>query len=256
MKRASVNYWVDFVTAGAFVVCAVSGILFLLPASWWTSGGMLGLSAATWHVLHDWSGVLITAGVAGHLVLHWRWIWKMTRREFSDEPSRTRRAPETAVAPSHSLVDGEASGKRQRLYARRDFLSAALAAGAVAFVGIGLLTRDASGSGSSTTQAADGSEGSVASSQGSATSGQDDGSGYGQDGYSQSQGSGSSGDSTRVVVDSSRCVGCGRCFGACPTGVFAWGSDGRTVTAVSPDACRLCGRCLQVCSPQAITINA
>jgi NAD-dependent dihydropyrimidine dehydrogenase PreA subunit len=274
VRRASVNYWVDFLTAAAFVVCAVSGILFLFPSDWWTSG-MLGLSAATWHTLHDWSGVLMTAGVAAHLVLHWRWLWKMTQREFSDEPASRRAAvsagaavapmsgagaPDKATRPGGSDPRGpdrfssatrSARGREiQRLYDRRDFLGAALAAGVVAVAGVGLLARDSSATASTTTQTADASDGSSSSSSTGGTSSGDAGTSSGQSQDSTSDAA------ARVVVDSSQCVGCGHCLGVCPAAVFAWGGDGRTATAADPQACQLCRRCLQVCAPQAITLNA
>ena len=246
MKRANVNYWVDSTMGVAFVVCAVSGILFLLPSGWWTSVAMLGLSAATWHTLHDWSGVLMTAAVAGHLVLHWRWAWKMTRRTFADQASAASAAG-PALERSSGAARPQVARERQRVYDRKDFLGAALAAGAVAFAGLGLLTRDPSTAAASSTQTA------AAGEAGSWGEGYGGGQGYGGDtsGYG-SDGTGAA--SSRVTVDASRCTGCGHCLSVCPDGVFAWG--GGAVTAASPDACRLCGRCLQVCRPRAITLSA
>ena len=101
MKRAQLNFAVDAVIAVAFLITAVSGILFLLPSGAVRElglgrPGMLGVSYATWRHLHDWSGVVAVAGVLVHAALHYRWIVTMTRRTFAPAPvaSRpTRRRP-------------------------------------------------------------------------------------------------------------------------------------------------------------------
>jgi NAD-dependent dihydropyrimidine dehydrogenase PreA subunit len=92
MKRAQLNFAVDAVIALAFLVAAVSGVLFLLPTDAIRSlglgrPGMLGVSFTTWHWLHDWSGVVATVGVLVHAALHYRWIVTMTRRTFGAQQS-------------------------------------------------------------------------------------------------------------------------------------------------------------------------
>jgi len=53
-------------------------------------------------------------------------------------------------------------------------------------------------------------------------------------------------------IDSSRCVGCGVCVNACPTGVLALvGGKSRVVHA---EACVRCGVCSNLCPSHAITI--
>jgi NAD-dependent dihydropyrimidine dehydrogenase PreA subunit len=54
-------------------------------------------------------------------------------------------------------------------------------------------------------------------------------------------------------VDVGACVGCGRRVRTCPHRVFAF-SGGKAVPS-NAGSCTLCGRCLQVCRPQAITLN-
>jgi hypothetical protein len=104
MKRAKLNYVVDALIAGAFLICAVSGIVFLLPDSLVGvsngQGSVLGISLPTWNTLHEWSALAMIAGVVLHTVLHARWIAVMTRRIFGS------RAPEVAsgrrAAPVHT----------------------------------------------------------------------------------------------------------------------------------------------------------
>ena len=83
MSKAMVNYVVDAVIGVAFLIATFTGILFLLPSSSigiLDSGepGLLGVSMATWNTLHEWSALVMIAGVILHLVLHWRWVVTMT----------------------------------------------------------------------------------------------------------------------------------------------------------------------------------
>jgi hypothetical protein len=78
MKRAWLNYWIDMVTGGAFLLCAVTGLVFLfLPGLAQASAGgstILGIDSVLWRWVHDWSGVVMAAGVAAHTLLHLRWL--------------------------------------------------------------------------------------------------------------------------------------------------------------------------------------
>jgi NAD-dependent dihydropyrimidine dehydrogenase PreA subunit len=102
MKRAVTNYFVDVVIGIAFLVAAVSSIVFLLPTSWVSvSDGqtsLLGVDMATWSWLHKWSGLAMIAGVVLHTLLHTRWIVTMTRRVFG-RPAKERR-PAAAAGPA------------------------------------------------------------------------------------------------------------------------------------------------------------
>ena len=80
MNRAKLNYWLDAAIGVAFLLSAISGLVFLLPAGLGSGSGILGLSYQAWDVLHIWSSLAMIAGVLVHLVLHWRWIVTMTKR--------------------------------------------------------------------------------------------------------------------------------------------------------------------------------
>ena len=117
MKKAWINYWVDMVTGGAFLLCVVTGVVFLFfPGLTRTSGGeatILGVSSAAWHWVHDWSGVVMTAGVGVHTALHLRWLVTMTRKLSRDEraagaPGRSRERARI-VSPGAAPV-GAAAG--------------------------------------------------------------------------------------------------------------------------------------------------
>jgi NAD-dependent dihydropyrimidine dehydrogenase PreA subunit/uncharacterized membrane protein YgcG len=294
MKRATLNFSVDAAIALAFLITAVSGILFLLPAGVIRSlglgmPGMLGVSFATWHWLHDWSGVVATAGVLVHAALHYRWIVTMTRRTFGARRHPTGSAAAArpsalasarpaaavgAVAAPAARQDGATTGvawrdtdqprrtpPRERLVTRRRFVVGAAGVGLAALGGgvvlrLGVWAADAL-DGSSGTQAAAAtrktSSGGISSSSGSSS-----GSSASSAGATKSGATSSGGASAAVLVsvDASSCVGCGRCLNTCPRGVFSWDSSGSRATAGNAANCIGCRRCLQVCPASAITVNA
>ena len=96
-SRAKVNFWVDVLIGVAFAAAAVSGVVLLVMGS---GGGYRGgrgavsvrevlfLGRNAWKDLHDWSGIAMTAGVLGHLVLHARWIGCMSRNVFRRAATR------------------------------------------------------------------------------------------------------------------------------------------------------------------------
>jgi NAD-dependent dihydropyrimidine dehydrogenase PreA subunit len=314
MKRAQLNFAVDVAIAVAFLVAAVTGILFLLPAGTIRvlglgMPGMLGVSLRTWHWLHDWSGVVATVGVLVHAALHYRWIVNMTRCTFGSSEIPARRAararaatpagalatsgrrPEASAARAaarppdsrHPHLGDTAHGDRpihragrterldRRRITRRRFVAGAAAGLGVAFLGGALLPR----LGADAAKALQGSGGTQSSGDATKSSGGSTGSGATDTTGSGSSGSGSSGSgasasgagsasaapggSTAAVlvsVDSSSCVGCGRCLNVCPAGVFAWDASGSHALARNASRCIRCHRCLQTCPASAITVSA
>ena len=85
MNRAKLNYWVDVTIGVAFLLSAVSGLVFLLPVSIesGSGSGVMGISFRVWDGLHTWSSLSMMAGVLAHLVLHWKWLLNMTKRLLS-----------------------------------------------------------------------------------------------------------------------------------------------------------------------------
>jgi len=291
MKRAQLNFAVDAVIAVAFLVCALTGILFLLPpdvirALGLGMPGMLGLPFHAWHWLHDWSGVAATVGVLVHAALHYRWIVTMTRRTFGSEQTPVRRGSRAPVAapadraarpagaaagaaPAGTALTGPAPGgystyradaarrRDQRRITRRRFLAGAAAGLGVAVLGGGVLSRlgataaDAQ-QGPKGSQASDGDvtqSGSGTTSQSAAGSAQSNSSTVGSAAQSGSTAA------ILVSVDTSECIGCGRCLSVCPAGVFAWDSSGDHAVARNAAQCIRCHRCLQTCPASAITVN-
>jgi hypothetical protein len=96
MDKAKLNYLLDAVIALAFALSGVTGVAFLVMGDSGYQGGrnagfatsFLGLSRGTWSDLHTWSSLVIIAGVAVHVAIHWRWILCVTKKMLPARPHR------------------------------------------------------------------------------------------------------------------------------------------------------------------------
>jgi hypothetical protein len=103
MSKSHLNYWLDVIIALAFILSAISGVVFLFAGSGGYQGGrnpafqteILGISRWAWSDLHTWGSLIIITGVLIHLALHWKWIVCMTRKLLPTP----RRSPE--VCPTN-----------------------------------------------------------------------------------------------------------------------------------------------------------
>lgn len=153
MNKAKLNYWVDLAIALAFMVSGMSGLVFLLPVEWASIRAdglpqLLGLTLLAWSDLHTYSSLALLAGVAGHLVLHARWIRQMTKCTFGAKGKASVRArgcdgPEDASLP---LTHGVCT-RRAFLRTAGWSMVAVLGAGA-AYIGTRRLTAPTSASAS------------------------------------------------------------------------------------------------------------
>jgi NAD-dependent dihydropyrimidine dehydrogenase PreA subunit len=260
LRRAHLNLVVDGAMGVAFLVTAVTGIVFLLPLSWQAAlglgmPGMLGVPLRAWHWTHDWSGAVAAIGVLVHVALHYRWAVHTTRRWLTTgtrERDHHRTMPETAPRPRAPIAAPrpvpaatvEAESREGDRFTRRGFVTGA-AGIAAALVGGVVLVKAASG------VSLDRSGGAQQGATWSGSGGAQDGSGQGRSSAGGASQNGAS--QVRVRVDSASCISCGHCLQTCPVSVFAW-DDGGRATARSPDQCILCRRCVQVCPTSAITL--
>jgi cytochrome b subunit of formate dehydrogenase len=86
---AKINVLTDLVIAISFVLCAVSGVVFLFaPSGGFQGGANLSwdpgflFSRATWDIVHTWSGVALIVSAVIHFAIHWRWVKNVTHRFF------------------------------------------------------------------------------------------------------------------------------------------------------------------------------
>jgi hypothetical protein len=81
------NWLIDAVLFIGALVASVSGIYFLfLPVGGYQGGRnpMYGVKVlferSTWDDLHTWGGIVMIAAAAIHIIIHWDWIVRMTKR--------------------------------------------------------------------------------------------------------------------------------------------------------------------------------
>jgi len=123
MNKTKINYWVDVAIAIAFIVSAISGLVFLLPL---TTTSVLGMSFAVWDQLHIWGSLTMIGGVLAHLALHWKWVVTMTRKIFagSGQTAKNRNRPQAKreVAPQGVTAVTSAPTHTNKQFNRREFL--------------------------------------------------------------------------------------------------------------------------------------
>ena len=87
MRKATLNYIIDIIIGLGFLVSVITGVILLFN----TSGGYQGgrnpqyYIHATWIDIHTWSSIIMSVGVAVHLILHWNWMVCMTRKLLSQK---------------------------------------------------------------------------------------------------------------------------------------------------------------------------
>jgi len=85
MKEAKRNYYVNTVIGIAFLVTALSALVFLVPIDWIDFSSsmtptILGVDFGVWQTLHKWGGIVMLIGVVVHQLLHLKWIVAMTKK--------------------------------------------------------------------------------------------------------------------------------------------------------------------------------
>ena len=98
MNKARLNYLLDAVIGVAFLLSGATGVALLLMDNGGYRGGrhvgfataLLGLSRGTWSDLHTWASLVMIAGIAVHVALHWKWIVGMTKKMMTSRPRRAQ----------------------------------------------------------------------------------------------------------------------------------------------------------------------
>lgn len=92
-NKAKLNYLVDALIAIGFIISLASGAILLFNADSGYMGGrnprfnqsIILFGKYTWKEIHNWSSLIMAAGVFFHFLLHWNWIVCMTKKIFKRE---------------------------------------------------------------------------------------------------------------------------------------------------------------------------
>jgi hypothetical protein len=101
-RGAKINVLVDLAVGLGFLISAVTGIYFLFLPTGYQGGRTAGwdpnflFSRATWDLLHTWGAVVMVLGALLHLLIHWRWVVKVTRRFWLSLRSKNRKELSTS----------------------------------------------------------------------------------------------------------------------------------------------------------------
>lgn len=94
-QKTRVNVAINLVLGLSFMGSAISGIHFLLDPGEGFQGGRnqnWGVDSLhdgrTWDMVHTWAGVVVILAAVFHLIIHWRWIVKVTQGVFNSWLSR------------------------------------------------------------------------------------------------------------------------------------------------------------------------
>jgi cytochrome b subunit of formate dehydrogenase len=99
--RGRINLLLNVIAAISFMLTAISGVYFLfVPGGRWAADPMILFTRSAWDLLHTWAGVVFTAAVIFHFVMHWKWIVKTTYKmtgmnvppRFVDQPATAENA--------------------------------------------------------------------------------------------------------------------------------------------------------------------
>ncbi|MDK2892784.1 DUF4405 domain-containing protein [Methanohalophilus sp.] len=82
VNRAKLNYLVDIAILLLFIIVAITGFyMYLFIPSGVPQGRYqvyMGLTKATWTLIHNRTSIMLTIAVFVHIVLHYKWMMCMT----------------------------------------------------------------------------------------------------------------------------------------------------------------------------------
>jgi len=82
MTRVRTFLLIDLAIFGAFIVSAVSGLVFFIPARFMdfatasVTPTFLGVNYRVWVDVHTYSGLVMIVGLVVHVSLHWHWMMR------------------------------------------------------------------------------------------------------------------------------------------------------------------------------------
>ena len=103
-SRGRGNLILNTLVAISFLLTALSGVYFLfVPSGQRAADPMFLFARTTWDLVHTWAGVTLISAVVIHLVIHWKWVTKVTRKMFG-------RLLSTPPAQQTSITNGSFTG--------------------------------------------------------------------------------------------------------------------------------------------------
>jgi len=77
MKKSTRNYLLDVVMGVLALIVAVSSLLLwvVFPRGFYPA-------RTAWVFIHKWIGLALGVAVLVHVAFHWKWLVRMTRRQF------------------------------------------------------------------------------------------------------------------------------------------------------------------------------
>ncbi len=87
------NYIIDIASFFAFVVSAVSGFLlhFMNPKN------IIWFARHAWYDIHLWSSIIFIILMLIHIILHFSWMWCMTKNIFACKKRKQRQKNEQPI---------------------------------------------------------------------------------------------------------------------------------------------------------------
>ncbi|MBP1908794.1 DUF4405 domain-containing protein [Methanolobus bombayensis] len=86
MNKSEVNYYTDIVLTILFIAVAITGFILYLAIPSGVQRGryqeFIGITKATWTLIHNRTSILLTLFTGLHLLLHKKWIFCMTKNMF------------------------------------------------------------------------------------------------------------------------------------------------------------------------------
>ena len=83
-KLRLLNILNDGISAAFFILCLFSGlVLFFIPGGRGTATiKFLSITRDAWKGIHTWTGIGMLIGITLHLIIHWGWIKKVSKKFF------------------------------------------------------------------------------------------------------------------------------------------------------------------------------
>jgi hypothetical protein len=110
--KGVLNLLVDALVGFSFLLAAISGLYFLYqdiayPEFRSAFRSTLLFSRQVWDILHTWSGVIFIAAATAHIIIHWKWIEKVSGKVLSASVKKNQVEPSNAVSVGTQAVTSE-----------------------------------------------------------------------------------------------------------------------------------------------------